>query len=266
MSLHPKPIINVSRLPAFKDNYLWLIDNEKKAIVVDPGDPKVINEKLKINNLSLDCILITHHHLDHTGGLKTLIEQHNPIVIGPKSKYIPEIKKEVKHGEIFKILGITFEVIEVPGHTLDHIAYFASETETTKEPFLFCGDTLFAGGCGRVFEGTFSQMRESLEKIRSLPKNTKIYCAHEYTENNLNFAINVEPNNIDLKKRLELVIDKRKKNKPTVPSYLYEEILTNPFLRYDKIDIIKNAQDYSKTTDSHPDIVFGIIREWKDNF
>ena len=182
------------------------------------------------------------------------------------SKNIPEIKVTVRDGEVFNQMGITFEVIEVPGHTLDHIAYFISNNEEIDDPLLFCGDTLFAGGCGRVFEGTYSQMRKSLEKIRKLPRNTKIFCAHEYTEKNLSFAINVDPNNELLIERLKTVKEKRKTNQPTVPSYLYEEISTNPFLRYDESDIIKSAQFISKNTETDPDMIFGIIRKWKDNF
>ena len=210
--------LSISRLSAFQDNYLWLIDNGEKAIAIDPGDAAVINKKLKDNNLKLCCILITHHHQDHTGG-KTLIDEWSPEVIGPKSKNIPEIKVTVKDGEIFNQMGITFEVIEVPGHTLDHIAYFISSNEEIDGPLLFCGDTLFAGGCGRVFEGTYSQMRKSLAKIRKLPSSTKIFCAHEYTEKNLNFAINVDPNNELLIERLKTVKEKRKK--PTNGTLLF---------------------------------------------
>ena len=266
MNNSAKTTLSISRLSAFQDNYLWLIDNGEKAIAIDPGDAAVINKKLQDDNLKLCCILITHHHQDHTGGLKHLIDEWNPEIIGPMSKNIPEIKVTVRDGEVFNQMGITFEVIEVPGHTLDHIAYFISNNEEIDDPLLFCGDTLFAGGCGRVFEGTYSQMRKSLEKIRKLPRNTKIFCAHEYTEKNLSFAINVDPNNELLIERLKTVKEKRKTNQPTVPSYLYEEISTNPFLRYDESDIIKSAQFISKNTDTDPDMIFGIIRKWKDNF
>ena len=230
-----------TRIPAFSDNYLWLLDNGSNALVVDPGDAEPIIEALEARQLTLDYILTTHHHPDHIGGVDRLIQRYHCEVIGPQSQYIPQVTRQVCEGETLSLLGVEFDVLEVPGHTLDHIAYFAAEPNPFNHPVLFCGDTLFAGGCGRVFEGTFPQMRTSLAKLRQLPPNTLIHCAHEYTQANLAFALAVEPENLTLKQRVEEVATQRERNIATVPSPLSIELATNPFLRYDTEAVMQIA-------------------------
>lgn len=263
---------NITRIPAFSDNYLWLLDDGESALVVDPGDAQPIIDMLEAKNLKLDYILTTHHHPDHIGGVDTLISRYHPEVIGPQSQYIPQVSKTVKDGEQFEIMGLSIKVIEVPGHTLDHIAYFIDKHSVIgkpsafEQPILFCGDTLFAGGCGRVFEGTFAQMRSSLAKLKRLPANTLIHCAHEYTQANLAFAIAVEPKNQQLVDRVAEVKQMRESNQATVPSKLALELATNPFLRYDAAAVIAIAESRKNLDNLEADEVFGAIREWKDNF
>lgn len=257
---------SVSRLPAFNDNYLWLIDDGCRAITVDPGDAEVVKNALIERGLQLDYILTTHHHGDHTGGVSELQEAFDAKVIGPDSPNIPQVTQVVDDGEMIELMGITFTVIAVPGHTLDHIAYFAATPNPLGQPILFCGDTLFAGGCGRVFEGSYAQMRHSLEKLKALPQDTRIHCAHEYTQANLNFAKVVEPDNLALAQRVKTVSQQRASNIPTVPSLLADELATNPFLRYDKTAVIAAASKRLNKKNVIGDEVFAAIREWKDNF
>ncbi|MBQ77534.1 MAG: hydroxyacylglutathione hydrolase [Cellvibrionales bacterium] len=257
---------SISRLPAFNDNYLWLIDDGRRAITVDPGDAKVVKNALIERDLKLDYILTTHHHGDHTGGVSELQAEFGAEVIGPDSTNIPQVTQTVNDGQMIELLGIAFTVITVPGHTLDHIAYFAPASNALGQPLLFCGDTLFAGGCGRVFEGSFAQMRHSLDKLKVLPKDTRIHCAHEYTQANLNFAKVVEPNNPVLTQRIKIVSEQRANNIATVPSLLADELATNPFLRYDKTAVIAAASQRLNKKNLVGDEVFAAIREWKDNF
>lgn len=257
---------SISRLPAFNDNYLWLIDNGSSAMTIDPGDAQVVKSALAQRQLRLDYILTTHHHGDHTGGVSELESEFGAHVIGPDSKHIPQVTQPVHDGQLINLMGLTFRVITVPGHTLDHIAYFAPAPNPFGQPALFCGDTLFAGGCGRVFEGSYSQMRQSLDKLKSLPADTLIHCAHEYTQANLNFAKEVEPDNQKLIKRIETVNQQRAHNIPTVPSLLSDELATNPFLRYDKSQVIASASKRLNKKSLASDDVFATIREWKDNF
>ena len=253
---------SVTRIPAFSDNYLWLLDNGQSAIAVDPGDAQVIIAELEAKQLQLDYILTTHHHADHIGGVTELQSRYNAKVIGPDSDYIPQVTQTVSDGEQINLLGLSIDVISVPGHTLDHIAYFIA----SPNPLLFCGDTLFAGGCGRLFEGTPAQMRHSLGKLRELPANTLVHCAHEYTQANLAFALAVEPNNSDLIQRIATVDSLRKKQQATVPSLLSEELATNPFLRYDNADVVSAAMQRTEQSSLNADEVFGAIRQWKDTF
>lgn len=257
---------SVSRLPAFNDNYLWLIDDGCRAMTVDPGDAEVVKNALIERGLQLDYILTTHHHGDHTGGVSELQAAFDAKVIGPDSPNIPQVTQAVDDGQMIELMGITFTVIAVPGHTLDHIAYFAATPNPLGQPILFCGDTLFAGGCGRVFEGSYAQMRHSLEKIKALPQDTRIHCAHEYTQANLNFAKVVEPDNLALAQRVKTVSQQRASNIPTVPSLLADELATNPFLRYDKTAVIAAASKRLNKKNLISDEVFAAIREWKDNF
>ena len=255
-------MINIEPIKAFDDNYIWLMTTNEGSIVIDPGESINLLKAIEQKNLKLDAILITHHHYDHTGGIEELLMKYpNLKVYGPNNN-LDSIKSRLIDGEILNVIGIDFKVIEIPGHTLDHIAYYAN---INNSPILFCGDTLFAGGCGRVFEGTFDQMYESLLKLKKLPQNTRIYCGHEYTINNLKFAKAVEPDNIDLIKRYNDAINLRKNNKPTLPSTLSIELKTNPFLRAEKNNVQKIISNKFKTGFSEKEI-FSALRQWKDNF
>lgn len=255
-------MINIEPIKAFDDNYIWLMTTNEGSIVVDPGENINLLKVIEKKNIKLDAILVTHHHYDHTGGIEELLTKYpNLKVYGPNNN-VDLIKSRLVDGELLNVIGVDFEVIEIPGHTLDHIAYYAN---INNSPLLFCGDTLFAGGCGRVFEGTFDQMYESLMKLKKLPQNTRIYCGHEYTINNLKFAKAVEPDNIDLNARYNDAIDLRKNNIPTLPSTLSIELKTNPFLRAEKNNVQKIIPNEFKTGLSEKEI-FSALRQWKDNF
>jgi hydroxyacylglutathione hydrolase len=264
----------VATVPAFKDNYLWVIHNDTHATVVDPGDATPIIDFLSRNNLQLAAILTTHHHADHVGGVEALLDfyhLHDKIpVYGPANERIPARTKALSEGDSITELGTTFDIIDVPGHTAGHIAYHAK-----TENWLFCGDTLFACGCGRLFEGTAEQMQSSLAKLKALPPRTLAYCAHEYTMANIKFALAVEPDNLALQQRAKTDAAKREKNIPTVPFTIENEIATNPFLRWDSPAVINAANMKARSRggvsskiplNGKPDIVFAKIREWKNNF
>ena len=254
-------MVEIKAIHAFSDNYIWLLSTNEGSVVIDPGDFSPVSEYIKNHDKDLVGVLITHHHFDHTGGLKELVKDYEVPVIGPKNN-ISEINNVVRHGDKVNIVGIEFDVIAVPGHTLDHIAFYC---ENNGQPFLFCGDTLFAGGCGRIFEGTADQMHDSLQLLKKLPKATKVYCAHEYTEQNLKFALMVEPKNNDLQVRYANVKKLRSKNKITIPSNIGIELKTNPFLRCDVDDIKKLIfEKYDITGDNST--TFKAVREWKDSF
>jgi hydroxyacylglutathione hydrolase len=257
-------MLTIDPIPAFSDNYIWLIydDATGEAFVVDPGDANPVEAKLQDMQLSLTGILITHHHLDHTGGLEQLRSNHTPIVYGPANPAVEGIDHRLASGDVIQVLGESFSVKEVPGHTLDHIAYF----HDGDIPLLFCGDTLFAGGCGRVFEGTPPMMHASLESLAALPGNTRVYCAHEYTLANLAFARAVEPDNIDLKQRLADAEATRARNEPTVPSTLALEMKTNPFLRCTEPALLDSLRAQGRLEGESGAAVFATVRDWKDNF
>lgn len=252
--------LTVEPIPAFNDNYIWLIrDGRGQAFVVDPGDAGPVLDVLAHEQLTLVGVLITHHHPDHIGGLETLRQATGCEVWGPDNPGITGIDHPVHEGDSVSVLGTSFSVLEVPGHTLDHIVYYS-------EGALFCGDTLFAGGCGRVFEGTFPMMRDSLNKLAQLPVNVAVYCAHEYTMSNLDFALAADPDNAVLKQRREHCQQLRDRQMPTVPSTLSEELETNPFLRWTDQAIIAGLQRQGRLQSSDPDAVFASLRSWKDNF
>ena len=252
-------------IPAFSDNYIWtLIDpSGERACVVDPGDATPVIDYLTANNLTLTDILITHHHPDHTGGIAELAERYSPTVYGPVNERIQGITQRLQEGANIEVYGLRFSIIEVPGHTLDHIAYFS---KTSDMPLLFCGDTLFAAGCGRLFEGTPETMLTSLEKLAALPAETQVYCTHEYTLANLRFAAAVEPDNQDLLARIATEQDKRAADKPTLPSNLTIEFATNPFMRCTTPTIKAAAEQYAGHAVDTKVEVFAAVRRWKDNF
>ena len=255
-------MIKIHPIEAFNDNYIWLITTNTGSIVFDPGESSNLLNYLNKNMLDLKAILITHHHFDHTGGIDDILSKNKSTTVYGPNNNINSITNRLQGGDQIKEIGIDFEVIEIPGHTLDHIAYFS---ENHGDPILFCGDTLFAGGCGRVFEGTFSQMHESLGKLKNLPKNTKIYCGHEYTLSNLEFAKEVEPFNEIINKRYNEVSKLRNKGIPTLPTTLSIELQSNPFLRTDIQEVQNRVFDKFKTNKNEQD-VFKAIRQWKDNF
>lgn len=252
-------------IPAFTDNYIWaLVDTQRKqACVVDPGDAEPVLSYLAAENLSLVQILITHHHPDHTGGLVRLAEKFAPVVYGPANPGIKGITHPLREGDTVDVLGQQFSVIEVPGHTLDHIAFF---NDSSEQPVLFCGDTLFAAGCGRLFEGTPDQMLVSLGKLSSLPSSTLVYCTHEYTLANLKFALAAEPGNTELQKRNEVEMEKRANDEPTLPSSIARELATNPFLRCEQPEIKATVSKQSAQELSDEVATFAALRQWKDNF
>ena len=254
-------MLSVEPIKAYSDNYIWLISTNEGSIIVDPGESKKIIEGIDKNKIDLKAILITHHHFDHTNGLQDLLDINNFDVFGPVNN-INGINNKVGDSDQFTVIGIDFEVIEIPGHTLDHIGFYSFND---GDPILFCGDTLFAGGCGRVFEGTYQQMFEALKKISRLPKNTKIYCGHEYTLSNIKFALEVDPNNIKLQNEYKNVQELMKSNKPSLPTTIEKELDINPFLRCDDLDIQKNIVKKFNVDDSEFEI-FTAIRKWKDNF
>jgi hydroxyacylglutathione hydrolase len=266
MTTTPPSDLTVLAVPAFKDNYLWLIHDGTNAAVVDPGDAEPILEILAANKLALTAILLTHHHADHIGGVQQLLRHAKVPVFGPRSDGIAAVTNPLAQGDRVRLPGLDleFSVIDVPGHTLGHISYVR---ETPGAHWLFCGDTLFAGGCGRVFEGTPAQMAKSLGKLAALPDDTKVFCAHEYTLSNLRFAQAVEPGNAELVKRLEVEGAKRARNEPTVPSTIGLEKATNPFLRYREPGIIGSLVKAGRLEkDAAPVEAFAALREWKNTF
>jgi hydroxyacylglutathione hydrolase len=259
-----KPV-EVLRLAAFADNYLWLIHNRKDAIVVDPGDADIIISALEQHDLTLSAILVTHHHSDHTGGIEKLLDYApNAQIFGPALDHIKFVKYALNGNEEVVIEGfdLNFKVIAVPGHTLGHIAYYEA-----NHAWLFCGDTLFGGGCGRVFEGTYAQMHQSLQKFIDLTDETLIFCAHEYTLSNLLFALQADPNNVELQERLEKTHELRKNEQATVPTLLGIEKRTNPFLRSNNKELRNHLITLNKIDEKANVLdVFTALRIWKNNF
>lgn len=265
-------MFDISFIPAFKDNYIWLLTRGKRAFVVDPGDAAPVQARLEADGLTLEGILITHHHADHQGGVADLKARWQAEVHAPGNESITGCTRPLSGGESIDVLGQKVTVIAVPGHTLGHLAYYTPGA-------LFCGDTLFGAGCGRLFEGTPAQMSASLDRIATLPDDTLIYCAHEYTEMNLRFALAVEPDNPELLARVAKVAALRAAGLPSVPSTLGEEKATNPFLRCQEPAVVEvgvrhaepslvgndiaqatGASDRSKTA------IFAAIRSWRNNF
>lgn len=261
--------LQIHPIPAFRDNYIWIIHNTEHAVVIDPGDASPVLDYLQSHKLELHAILITHHHSDHTGGNPTLIARFNVPVYGPKQENIATVTHPVREGDKIHLatLPLILEVIDIPGHTHGHIAYFGSlPTSSHGKNILFCGDTLFASGCGRVFEGTPQQMYRSLQKLADLPDETLVYCTHEYTLGNINFARTVEPSNIDLQREEHRAKQLRSENIPTLPTSIAREKSCNPFLRCHLPEINRIACLYAKKKLEQPVEVFATLREWKNNF
>jgi len=251
-------------LPAFTDNYIWMLHDDRQAIVVDPGDAAPVAAALDAQGLALAAILVTHHHPDHVGGVSALRPRLQGPVYGPAREAIPQPFVPLADGEHVDVLGLRLQVIDVPGHTAGHIAYFLPATDG-QAPVLFCGDTLFSGGCGRLFEGTPAQMHQSLGRLAALPGDTRVCCAHEYTESNLKFATAVEPANAALARYTVACRALRADGLPTLPSTIAQERAINPFMRCDAPDVITAAQTRGAADHSGP-AVLGALREWKNSF
>jgi hydroxyacylglutathione hydrolase len=254
-------MLDVRAIPAFSDNYIWLLHAGGKACaVVDPGDDGPVLEALEGAGLALEYILLTHHHDDHIGGVAGLLNHYRPQVIGPEDRRIRCLTRVVAEGDTVDLpeLGLQFDVLEVPGHTRSHIAYFGAGA-------LFCGDTLFSIGCGRLFEGTAEQMQESLDKLAALPASTRVYCGHEYTRSNCAFALEVEPHNEALRERARAVNQLRKAGKITLPSLLSEELAANPFMRTRAEPVVTAARN--RDAEAAPGAsTLAVIRRWKDSW
>jgi hydroxyacylglutathione hydrolase len=252
-------------IPAFADNYIWLLVQNGAAAVVDPGDAGPVLQYLERHGLALTAILNTHHHGDHVGGNLALLSRFDVPVFGPSREQIPGRTRALAGGDRVTVPGVggVFDVIDVPGHTAGHIAYCGN---VAGVPTLFCGDTLFAGGCGRLFEGTPAQMWSSLSALAALPDATRVYCAHEYTLANLRFACVVEPSNAELVERVVRERRKRERGEPTVPSTIGLERATNPFLRAALPQVRAAAAAHAGALPEDDVASFAVLREWKNHF
>jgi hydroxyacylglutathione hydrolase len=250
-------------LPAFDDNYIWMFHDGHRALVVDPGDAQPVLATLQRENLQLQGILVTHHHPDHTGGVDVLRESTGACVFGPANERMPEPLQRLLGGDAVQLLDLTFHVLNVPGHTAGHIAYFCEPTG--EAPVLFCGDTLFSGGCGRLFEGTAQQMQASLALLSALPDPTRVCCAHEYTLSNLKFAVEVEPDNPQLLAYQSQCQILRGQGRPTLPSTIETERQINPFLRSEQATILASARRFDAEGLAHNG-AFSTLRQWKNQY
>jgi len=259
-------MLNIIPIPAFKDNYIWALHDRQLAVVVDPGDAAPVRAWLDAQQLKLAAILCTHHHNDHVGGICELAQLYNVPVYGPRHENIPCISHAVGEGDEIDIteLGIHFKVLDIPGHTHGHIAYLITgKAEVARG--VFCGDTLFGCGCGRLFEGTAAQQHHSLQRLTQLPDDTLVYCAHEYTEANIRFALACEPGNAQLLQRQVDARALRAAGQPTLPSTIMLEKSTNPFLRCAEPEIIRTLSQHG-LNDGAELAVFTALREWKNHF
>ena len=254
-------MLNVEPIKAFTDNYIWLVSTNEGSIVIDPGESENIQKLIDNKIIDLKGILITHHHYDHTNGLSDLVKKNKLEVFGPVND-IDGIDHRLSDKDKISIIGIDFDIISIPGHTLDHIGFYSANA---NNPILFCGDTLFAGGCGRIFEGTYEQMFHALKKITKLPTNTNIYCGHEYTLSNLKFALEADDANKELIEEFKQVENKINLNTPSLPTKLDKELEVNPFLRCDNINIQNKIIEKFNVSNNELEI-FTALRKWKDNF
>ena len=256
-------MIELTALPAFADNYVWLLHDGRNALVVDPGDDAPVSAALDERGLELAAILVTHHHADHVGGVNALRPRLRGPVFGPARERIPEPFEPLAEGDRIEVLGLSFEVFDVPGHTAGHIAYLHRGAD--QAPLLFCGDTLFSAGCGRLFEGTPAQMHQSLAKLAALPGATRVCCTHEYTLSNLRFAAAVEPGNQAIHAHAAWCRDVRAQGRPTLPSTIARELEINPFLRCRVPEVVASARRQGATNGDEVDVL-AALREWKNRF
>jgi hydroxyacylglutathione hydrolase len=254
-------ITTIVPIRAFQDNYIWCLRRGSTAVVVDPGDADPVLEYLSDEGLDLAAILATHHHGDHVGGNTALLSKYNVPVFGPAREDIPGITRKLREGDVIEVpgIGLNLQVFDVPGHTAGHIAYYG-------EGVLFCGDTLFSCGCGRLFEGTAMQMHSSLSKLAALPGNTLVYCAHEYTLSNLRFARAADADNPEIERREASARAALADGRPSLPSTIESELATNPFLRSGNHAVAMSASRFAGRTLTNPAEVFATLRKWKDGF
>lgn len=256
--LHAHPI------PAFDDNYIWALRGHTpdKIVVVDPGDADVVLSYLRNHEAQLVGILVTHHHWDHTGGVEALTERFNVPVYGPANSPFSGITEPLEDGSEIEVLDNRLQVRAVPGHTLDHIAYLQPD----QRPQLFCGDTLFLAGCGRLFEGTPQQMQAAMDYFASLPDETEVFCTHEYSIANLRFAQAVEPQNAAITRALERCTERRQDKRPTLPSTIGAERQYNPYMRTREASVKSSAEQHCGRDLINEIEVFAAVREWKNQF
>ncbi len=254
-------MLEITAQPVLKDNYIWLLRNEERryVVIVDPGEAGPVINTLIANSLEPLAILITHHHYDHTDGIAELLAWHDVPVYGPANESIPALTHPLTEGDrvLLKEIGAELQVLDIPGHTSGHIGYYG-------DGLLFCGDTLFTAGCGKVFDSTAQRLFHSLQKLATLPDETLIFCAHEYTEENLLFARMVEPGNNAIIQRLAKTRQLRNRGAATVPSTLSEEKRTNPFLRCGRAEVIRNTQRFAGRLLNGAEEVFVALRHWRD--
>jgi hydroxyacylglutathione hydrolase len=251
----------IHAVPAFKDNYVWVLEDGRHAVAIDPGEAAPVAAFLESRDLRLSAILATHHHADHVGGIPDLVRRWQCPTFGPAREVASGIDRRLAEGDTFEVpgLGIELATLDIPGHTAGHIAIFGPDA-------VFCGDTLFTCGCGRLFEGTAAQMHASLGKLAQLPGATRVYCGHEYTLANIRFAEAVEPGNKLLAERKARDTARRDRGEPTVPSTIEEELNTNPFLRCEEPEVVAAAERRAGRALAGPVEVFAEIREWKNVF
>ncbi|OGV78416.1 MAG: hydroxyacylglutathione hydrolase [Methylotenera sp. RIFCSPLOWO2_02_FULL_45_14] len=260
MIVDMQPHLQIISIPAFKDNYIWLIHNGSQAIVVDPGDALPVLNTLSQCQLTLHTILITHHHHDHIGGVNALVEKYpNVQIFAPKVEQYDFKHTQVSEPDVINLAAFNIEIalIDLPGHTLGHVAYYVAHHD---HPWLFCGDTLFGAGCGRLFEGSPAQMLHSLQKLAALPAATQVFCTHEYTLHNIGFALTLEPNNSALRQRQHDTLELRNRQLPSLPSTIALELATNPFLRCNSEEIQSSLQLKNATLLQ----AFSLIREMRN--
>jgi hydroxyacylglutathione hydrolase len=253
-------MLAIHAVPAFRDNYIWVLEDGRHAAAVDPGDAAPVESFLAGRGLTLTAVLATHHHADHVGGLLDLAAHWKCRTFGPASEQVAGLDQRLAQGDRIDVpgIGVPFDTLDIPGHTAGHIALVGADA-------VFCGDTLFACGCGRLFEGTAQQMVASLGKLARLPGATRVYCGHEYTMANIGFAQKVEPGNRALAERRAREAAKYQRGEPTLPSTIAEELATNPFLRCTEPEVVASAERHAGRALKNPVEVFAEIREWKNH-